>query len=481
MTTKRQTPMRHIFLLLLITALLLGQVQITSAATTAATSVETPTLNIESAVLEIQVKIAAHWPHMDKVWPTYDYSNHNLILFYVNDADSSVRVWRLGVDGTRELEASEYELIAMPQPGGYEQLDFEDKPSIAMSVEDNLLAEEDVVDTLYRVATHELVHFYYQSEQAPDESGGSRAQAFPVDKTPRLYRRMIYENLIRAYDNPNDKDQYLGKARYWLDRWQNEYQEEATAIHATDMAEAPAKYTDNLATFITREMTADDIYKEAGKHIDRDSIFYSADAESYEIGNVAALLLDKQSTGWKDSYYRDKQTIEEKLLADVQPIEDTIDPDIENKLTTALDQYNEQTKDEIADIIETEATKDIPYLKLDISASTSSMSAAAMLSYEDKEIIVRYANQFSVDGKTVELDGVNVIDSYNDDGRSYLYIPLPNDATFADDQLTVESDKLKIDGIKATLGDEDGRKVYQAIVDGGTDGIQLEDTPLIDD
>ena len=71
--------MRHIFLLLLITALLLGQVQITSAATTAATSVETPTLNIESAVLEIQVKIAAHWPHMDKVWPTYDYSNHNLI------------------------------------------------------------------------------------------------------------------------------------------------------------------------------------------------------------------------------------------------------------------------------------------------------------------------------------------------------------------------------------------------------------------
>jgi hypothetical protein len=247
------------------------------------------------------------------------------------------------------------------------------------------------------------------------------------------------------------------------------------------MAEAPAKYTDNLATFITREMTADDIYKEAGKHIDRDSIFYSADAESYEIGNVAALLLDKQSTGWKDSYYRDKQTIEEKLLADVQPIEDTIDPDIENKLTTALDQYNEQTKDEIADIIETEATKDIPYLKLDISASTSSMSAAAMLSYEDKEIIVRYANQFSVDGKTVELDGVNVIDSYTDDGRSYLYIPLPNDATFADDQLTVESDKLKIDGIKATLGDEDGRKVYQAIVDGGTDGIQLEDTPLIDD
>lgn len=120
-------------------------------------------------------------------------------------------------------------------------------------------------------------------------------------------------------------------------------------------------------------------------------------------------------------------------------------------------------------------------MKLDISASTSSMSVAAMLSDEDKEIIVRYANQFSVDGKTVELDGVNVIDSYNDDGRSYLYIPLPNDATFADDQLTVESDKLKIDGIKATLGDKDGRKIYQAIVDGGAESMLPEDTPLTDD
>lgn len=490
MNTSDKKPMRHTWLFfLLAAALLLSQLQVTTtpllAAASETTAASKKPVDVEKVVETIQAKIEKHWPHMNKVWPTYDYNNHNLILFYVTDDDAPPSVWRLSVDGRRELLASEYESMYVPQPGGYEQLDFEGKPSIAMSFDDSVITEDDVVDALYRVATHELVHFYYQSEQTSNESGGSRSQEFPVDKTPRLYRRMLYENLIRAYDHPEKKDEYLGKARYWLDHWQKEYSAEATAIHSTDRNEAPARYTDNLASFITSEMTDDDIYREAGNYIARDEMFYSADAESYEIGNVAALLLDQQAPGWKDTYYQEKQTIEEKLLEGVAPLADEIDPAVETKLTEALDAYNENTKKEIADIISAEADKDIAYLKLDISALTSSMAAAGMLTYEEKEIIVKYANKFSVDGKTVAIDGANVIDAYTDDGRSYLYVPLPDNITWSDDHLSVDTATLKVDEIKATSTKEDGRTVYEATVDGGAEGgpqsLLPEDTAPADD
>ncbi|MGP1577064.1 MAG: hypothetical protein ACTTH7_06185 [Treponema sp.] len=232
---------------------------------------------------------------MHKVLHGYNYTNHNFIIFYLDEEGAVKAAKLLNINENRNLEAKEYEEITPPNPEGYDQIQFQDKPSIVMSVDNEVMEAEDSVNELYKTATHEMVHFYYQKDvQASADS--SRSQIYPIESDPRGLRRMLYTRLIQAFENPDKQDEYLGKAKFWLDKYNTEFKSEADSIRATDIAEATARYTENLGMFIGKNVSKEAVRTEAEKFIRKEQIFMSADRESYEIGYVAALIFDEKKS-----------------------------------------------------------------------------------------------------------------------------------------------------------------------------------------
>ena len=117
---------------------------------------------------------------------------------------------------------------------------------------------------------------------------------YPIEREPRIFRRMIYTRLIQAFENPDRQDAYLSKAKFWLDKYNTEFKSEADRIRVTDIAEATARYTENLGMFIGKNLSKGDLRKEADRLIKKEHIFIAADKESYEIGYVAGLILDEK-------------------------------------------------------------------------------------------------------------------------------------------------------------------------------------------
>ncbi|MEG1584375.1 MAG: glycosyltransferase, partial [Anaerovorax sp.] len=114
---------------------------------------------------------------------------------------------------------------------------FENKEGIVMSINKGLIPMLSFMNFnyIYDVAVHEMYHFYGDNMEKYDEvvkdgaNNNERYTAFPKEVMPRVYRKMIYDNLVLAYENPTDEKIYLGKAKYWNEKWGKEYLDEYNA------------------------------------------------------------------------------------------------------------------------------------------------------------------------------------------------------------------------------------------------------------
>lgn len=418
----------------------------------------------ESYVSRVEDLVKTNWPHMDKVWPSYDYKNHNLIVFYLDTEEENIKeAWLFNVEGARKLEEKEYKGITPPGAGGFLQVNFEGKVSIAMSVTSETIEENDSVRQLYRTATHELVHFVYQDEVISSEET-SRNQQYPITIEPRLIRKMLYTRLIEAFEHPQQEEEFLGKAKFWLEKYQKEHKEEANSIRYTDITESTARYTENLATIIGKDLSIEERRKEIEKDIVKDENFISADGESYEIGFVAALLLDRRDPSWKETFYQSRKNVEEVLLEHILPIEDKVDSKIESSLQEKINTVNEEAKEALKDIILAEADKSIPYLRLETAKSTGSITSGGMYEYKGFHILEAYSKNFVAQGKSIEVKKLSVIDVY-DIVNPTITMPLSMNYEIKDGVLTVKTEHLLVDSIPVTEKEEEGRKIYTIRVD----------------
>lgn len=68
-------------------------------------------VNFDTYVDQVSELVKLNWPAMDKVWPGYDYTNHNFLIFYLNEEGAVKEAKFLNVNENRSLEKSEYEGI----------------------------------------------------------------------------------------------------------------------------------------------------------------------------------------------------------------------------------------------------------------------------------------------------------------------------------------------------------------------------------
>ncbi|NLY09034.1 MAG: hypothetical protein GXZ11_03935 [Tissierellia bacterium] len=388
-----------------------------------------------------------------------DYENLNAVLFYLGDEGEVKDAVLLNTKEMKKLSEEEYKDIIPPAPGGYAEAKIGGKNAIALSTSDESMRKSDALSEMFRIATHEPIHFYYQSEAeiTPDSN---RTQTYPIDKNERIVRGMLYQNLVLAYENKDKEDEYLGKAKYWLEKWENDHNQAYKEIKYTDIVESTARYAENMGTFIGTATSQEQIDEGANKNIVRDKLFITSDDESYEIGYVAALLLDRRVPDWKNNFYAKGATIDEVLLENVPSISDEVNPELEAKITKGIQEYNEKVGKTIEDLVNLKDNINTPILKLEVSKSTSSMNATDMIRYDEKHVSANYENRFKADGKAIEVKKVNVFEDADEEGNQYIYVPLIMDHEFKDGILTVKGDKLLVDSIKVETLQEDGRTVY---------------------
>ncbi|MGI5830855.1 MAG: M15 family metallopeptidase [Bradymonadia bacterium] len=412
----------------------------------------------------IHEKIQKHWPSIQKIWPNHDYSQHTLILYKLSPEGESIEAWALSVDGKNKLSKEQQESISPPQAGGYASTKFAGKDAIVMSAELSTNDLEKDADELYRTATHELVHFYHQQEVEDYKlESNRRAESYPISAKARLYRQMLYRRLISAYENPEKEQAFLGAAKYWLEKWGAEFPKERSEILLTDIVEGTAKYIENLATFSTLDTSSDAFRADAIKNILKEEIFISADSESYELGYIAGILLDKKIPDWKVNFYPKQIDPVTLLLSDVKAVEDAADIDFESKLVAEIDAVNEDLKATVHDLVIAYDALNIPYLKLDISNVSYSATMENILQYKDLDILSNYANKYNIGGKLLEINGHSVFSEELDDGRRIIIIPLTMPYTIDNNILNIHTQSLLVDGIEVKTGKDKNQRVLYMI------------------
>ncbi|PFG27500.1 hypothetical protein [Corynebacterium renale] len=401
--------------------------------------------------------IKEHWPVSGEIWPGVDYTQHVAVVFKLDANDEVQQAWAFDTNGSRELTTQEIAGLTPPDAGGYSEGELGDRTAVFLAINDDTIAEDPDTTELYRFASHELVHFYHQPNLTGSAEEGSRSESYPIDPAPRVARHMIYHNLVQALKHPEQREEHVQHAKFWHEQWKQQFPEEAKGIAWVDIVEGHARYIENFLTFQTADSTPEEIRAGALDNI-KEETFPSADKESYELGYVAGLLLDATDPNWKPDFLKENVTPVEKLLAGVTPAEQTVDPAIKKDVQETIADANEQLAPYMQTLKEAEDDPSVPYLAVDIMASSGSFYSKSFVSYLGKDAVAGFVGQYALGGGELSVDDAGVWMAGTE-----ILVPLPKGTQAEGGTLNLDGGKVKAKGVKVTAETEGGRTVYRAV------------------
>lgn len=271
---------------------------------------------------QVQAAVAKVWPKMDQVWPGSGFAGMYLLL--TNGSD----YWVIHAGGLEKRPYAEApERIRVGLDSAFAAVSYQGHPAIAIRQVDVL--PNGAVPSVFGFATHEAFHLYVQPTWPirPSSRNGQRALDYPLNPTPRLYRRLIFEGMLASLNGGEG----LGAARYWLERWKREFPAEAERIRFADTVEGTAEYVETLAyvyATLGPNPTAEEVRRETLEQVrgslDRRDRFAALDSESYPLGALAGLLLDTLRPDWKATLAGEPRPPAELLLGGVEEVQQTL-------------------------------------------------------------------------------------------------------------------------------------------------------------
>lgn len=141
-----------------------------------------------------------------------------------------------------------------------------------------------------------------------------------------------------------------------------------------------------------------------------------------------------------------------------------MDSKIEDELSKEIDIVNAESEKTLENVISSLKDKSVPYLHIDTTDRISSFTAESMYQYNGANALSKYSNKFETQGKTIDIKNISVLDA-NDQLSEAIRIPLTMDHEIKDGVLTVDSENLKVDGVKVETSEEDGRTIYSLKVE----------------
>lgn len=278
-----------------------------------------PTFAQETAPLETQKLASRFYSPMvtcpEKIWPDYSWQNLNVLFVYPNQDKSWV--WSASAQSFTALANSK--LSPSTLSGFYDFIELEGKRTLSL----NMNQQNELFD-FFRLGVHEFFHFHGQNEWVHEASG--RGTDYPVKPEPRIFRRMIFDHLKSYFLNPNQTN--LQKARYWFDRWSQEFPNEVKV--ATDGYEGSAEYTEMMAVALDAlgcSATPEQLRRHIANQLQSNFGFsftgqiLDLSSEGYELGALAFFILkfsQQSEKEWSERVSRGESPLK-ILLEKVEP------------------------------------------------------------------------------------------------------------------------------------------------------------------
>ena len=228
------------------------------------------------------------------------------------------------IDISQDDEIKNAFLMLQYAVGMYQPVTYRGENITAMNLmKMNETCTEDDLLRNFTILMHESFHLHSQSEwqsvnvmeEIESEQSNMRASVYPLDELPRISRAMQYDCLYHALNSKSDEEElrYLEAAKYWYEKWMNEYPEEYSSIKDTDLSEGTAEYFGNeIKRIIQNENSGLVSPEEFAEQCQ------SADAESYNLGDVAIQLLKKRGEFKETDFEEDGKTPVEILMGNIK-------------------------------------------------------------------------------------------------------------------------------------------------------------------
>lgn len=201
-------------------------------------------------------------PHIREVWnEDADPADFNLLL----TNESCDKVYFINADGKREVPQTEWDDDLVRGLGTVSSADyyfftFQDKYSCLQIVSPEkwktmeevykmagrrLPTLKDNAYGLLHTFYHESFHNYVQRLRGwkkLEDAPFNRDQTYPVDYEPRICRKVALLALLQAWLDPSQKEAQYARAKYWTQKYEKLFPEEAAGIRETDIDESTAEY-----------------------------------------------------------------------------------------------------------------------------------------------------------------------------------------------------------------------------------------------
>ena len=350
----------------------------------------------------------------EKLWPGMQLDDSQ-ILFTL---DKEAFLWPLH---GQKLQKIDYDsLAAQFRTGLYSFGEYKEKKtmSIALDLWPSSHAASFVL--------HEGFHYFVQPFWPTDSLvNSSREQSYPLQASPRYYRYMMSLELA-GYLRQDHSD--LGRIRFWYDRYQEEFTEEALSIRRTDVMEGTAKFVDSIGvqdSFCSRSL--EEITQQALLSIEPTIMPSDVDSESYTIGALAGLTLSMVGKdGWKNKVSEESKTPLEVLMENVVAAPQQEDPAQRALVEEQVELENEYISRTLLPAVESLESDETILIFAPSSMVLGSYSVGGFTRYPEKELSFRLnleaTFQASSGSGTYQLDGVTVAESGNNPCQDWGYL-----------------------------------------------------------
>ncbi|MGH3373740.1 MAG: hypothetical protein ACRDP6_03275 [Actinoallomurus sp.] len=401
---------------------------------------------------EMHTYVARVWPDAGRIWPGAVLKDRRIII-------GDGRTARLiTVEGVKNLSAADLagHKVAIPASGSL-YTTWDGHPAVVINSADPSYAEEakgehaSLSEILFGAANDELFHSWQQRGRPP---GGRelRGTEYPLAVTPRLYRAMLYDDVLAAYHDPDQKRQRLANASYWYSRWQKEYPDEARRAAATDAAEGAAGYFDAVTAAMAQgadRKDRDDLRKHiAYQPLDQgiDPRQLTVDGEAAPLGAIAGLLMDENKKPWQKQVAQGGQTPLGLLLQGVAPAVEQPSDDLRQAIQDALAKQNSDLIPRFNPLVRAYNNSGDALLLVPLDTATGDLETGGYYTTKDVPyaMLARLTGTFQFPTGTLRAKEASVLTGAVG-GRQYVIVPLDPEhkkTHLSADRLRLETKRL---------------------------------------
>lgn len=419
---------------------------------------------LKEAAQQYQIYLDSISDKFSEIWPGTKAENYHVIItngnasYYVSNRNYEE------IDVSKEEDMKNTFQMLQDAVGMYQPVTYQGESITAMNLMkmNESFTEEDLIRN-FIILMHESFHLHSQSGwQGADamaaivkEQSNMRASVYPLDGQPRILRAMQYDCLYHAL-NANAEDEelkYLECAKYWYEKWKNEYPDEFSSIKDTDLSEGTAEYFGNEIKRLLQNgkfslSTPEEFAKQC----------QSADAESYNLGDIAIQLLKKHGEFKAADFEENEKPPVEVLMENIKDSKEGAEnPKLAGIISDNVKELNLQISESFSDCINSDVKGEMTYIGIDSKSLTGVMSEGF---YYLSEIDKTGWQNAVISNLSIQVAGKNVLEY----GNSILIPVLESEITKKDDVISdIKADKVTLNSpVKfEKRSDERGNIIYQ--------------------